>query len=523
MSYDVIVVGGGHHGLTSACYLARAGRRVLVLEREPWLGGMAYSQETVTEAPGFVMNPCAVDLLFTNLQPSIVDELHLESFGLQQISPEPWGAYLGPNGESIGLWRSLEKTVAEIKRFSRRDADKFAELCGLWCDFWWTAMPYLTDHPTRPRARTVGELAWRALRRRKSLAPVVRMLMSSPYQLIEELFESEEVKSLLAIYADGSEAPLREPGSGAVLGMIMLHIGWGIKRPVGGMQEFSNALAACLRSHGGEARTAAPVEQILVSGGRAHGVRLAGGEEIHAQQVVGALDPVTLMSGLVGAQHVSNELAAQLRTIRVNGWGVNNTKIDVALERRPDLLCKRPELWGSYMLIGPGMAYLDRAIATSMRGEIPVETPMWALMPSAADRSQVPPGSPGDTLYLFCTSVPHELSGGRSWQDHRQAFGDQAIDVLDRFAPGTKDAVIGHYVKSPDELRYMTHEGSYVIVDMSFNQMGPNRPTPLMAGYKTPIEGLWHTGGGAHPIGGVHGWAGRTTARTVERAIKRGS
>jgi phytoene dehydrogenase-like protein len=517
--YDVIVVGGGHQGLTCAAYLAKAGRRVLVLERERWLGGMAYSQETVPEAPGFVMNPCAVDLLFTNLPPSIVDELRLESFGLRQVSPEPWGAYLGPDGASIGLWRSLDKTLGEIRRYSVKDAAKYEQLCGMWCDFWHTASPYLMDHPTRPRARTVGELAWRALRRRKSLSPVIRMLMASPYQLIEELFESEEVKSLLAIYAAGSEAPLREPGSGAVLGMIMLHHGWGIKRPIGGMQNFTDALAGALRSFGGEARPDAAVESILIEGGAARGVRLASGEELRAHQVVGALDPVTLMTKLVDRNHISDDLAAELRTVRINGWGVNNTKVDVALAQRPDLLCKRPELWGSYMLIGPGIDYLDRAIAASMRGEIPTETPMWALMPSAADRSQVPPGSAGDTLYLFCTSVPHELSDGRDWADHRVAFGQQAIDTLDRFAPGTRDATIGAYVKSPNELNHMTERGSYVVVDMSFNQMGPYRPTPSMAGYRTTIDGLWHTGAGAHPIGGVHGWSGRTTARTVNRAL----
>jgi beta-carotene ketolase (CrtO type) len=519
--HDAIIIGGGHHGLTCGAYLARAGRQVLVLEREAWLGGMAYSQETVPEAPGFLMNPCAVDLLFTNLKPSIIDELHLESFGLRQISPDPWGAYLGPDGAAIGLWRSLERTVAEIRPYSRRDADRFAELCGLWCDFWRVAAPYLMDHPTRPRPRTVAELAWRAIQSRRSLARVVRMLMNSPHQLIEEMFVSEEVKSLLAVYAAGSEAPLREPGSGAVLGVIMLHIGWGIKRPVGGMAEFTAALAACLRHHGGEVRTAAPVSQILAAAdGSVHGVRLESGEELRARQVIGALDPVTLME-LVEPRLVPDTLADELRTIRINGWGVNNTKIDVALSRRPDLLCRRPELWGSYMLIGPGLDYVDRAIAASMRGEIPAEVPMWALMPSAGDRSQVPPGSEGDTMYLFCTSVPHELSGGRGWVDHREAFGRRAISTFDAFAPGTNDAVIGCYVKSPQELNHMTHRGSYVVVDMSLNQMGPFRPTPSLAGYRTPLANLWHTGAGAHPMGGVHGWAGRTTARTVELALRR--
>lgn len=517
--YDAVIVGGGHHGLTCATYLARAGKRVVVLEREPWLGGMTYSRETVAEAPGFTMNPCAVDLLFTNLKPSIIDELSLESFGLRQVSPEPWGAYLGPDGQSIGLWRSLDRTVEEIRRYSKKDAAKFAELCGLWCDFWYVAAPYMMDHPTRPRAKTVAELGWRVLRKRKSLAPVVRMLMASPHQVIESMFESDEVKALLAIYASGSEAPLREPGSGAVLGVIMLHIGWGIKRPLGGMAEFTKALAACLRFHGGETRTGAAVEEVLVRDGTATGVRLINGEALHARQVIGAVDPVTLMQKLVDPAFVPESVADEIRNIRINGWGINNVKIDVALSERPKLLCDRPELWGSYMLVADDKDYVDRALDGAMRGAIPPETPMWALMPSAADRSQVPPGSAGDTMYCFCTAVPQTFADGSDWEEHRAPFATQMVKKFDELAPGFADAVIGTWVKSPNELRHMTHEGSYVVVDMSLNQMGPNRPTPALAGYRTPIDGLWHTGAGAHPMGGVHGWAGRTTARTVLKKL----
>ncbi|MUL65927.1 hypothetical protein BOO86_15735 [Mycobacterium sp. CBMA 234] len=518
MTYDAIIIGGGHHGLTCAAYLAKAGKKVLVLERNAWLGGMTYSRETVTEATGFIMNPCAVDLLFTNFEPSIITELRLEQFGLRQATPEPWGSYLGPGGESIGLWRSLDRTVDELRKYSKRDAQKFAELCRLWCDFWYVAMPYMMDHPTRPRARTMAELAWRVLRKRKSLAPVGRMLMASPHQLIETMFESEEVKTLLAVYASGSEAPLREPGSGAVLGVIMMHIGWGIKRPIGGMSEFTKALAACLHFHGGQTRTGASVEEILVRDGEATGVRLAGGETLHARQVIGAVDPVSLMCQMVDSAHVAESVLDEVRNIRINGWGINNAKIDVALDHRPKLLCDRPELWGSYMLVADDRSYVDRALDTAMRGEMPGEIPMWALMPSAADRAQVPAGSAGDTMYLFCTAVPDRFADGTDWELHRPALATQAINAFDAVSPAFSDAVIGSWVKSPNEMRQMNYGGSYVVADMSMNQLGPNRPCPSLSGYRTPISGLWHTGAGAHPFGGVHGWAGRTTARQVLKA-----
>jgi beta-carotene ketolase (CrtO type) len=171
------------------------------------------------------------------------------------------------------------------------------------------------------------------------------------------------------------------------------------------------------------------------------------------------------------------------------------------------------------MLIGDSKDYVDRALDGAMHGAIPPETPMWALMPSAFDRSQVPPGSAGDTMYLFCTAVPQTFADGSEWANHREPFSAQAIRTVDEVAPGFADAVIGSWVKSPDELREMTHDGSYVVVDMSLNQMGPNRPAAALAGYRTPIPGLWHTGAGAHPMGGVHGWAGRTTARTVLKSL----
>lgn len=520
-TYDAIIVGGGHHGLTAATYLAREGKRVIVLESRPWLGGMTYSQETVPEAPGYVMNPCAVDLLFTNLEPSIVTELDLASHGLRQVAPDPWGSFLGTNGEAIGMWRSLDRTCAEISRYSRRDAETFRVMCGQWIDFWRIAAPYLMDHPTRPRAKTLGEMAWRAGKARKNLAPISRMLTASPYDTIMSSFESEAVRTMLATYASGSLAPLREAGSGAVLGVAMIHIGWGIQRPIGGMSAFVDSLVSALRSHGGETRTDAAVEEVLVSGGRTTGVRLVGGDVIHGRHVIGALDPVTLMNKLVDPGHVSDDLRREVDSIRISGWGINTVKLDVALSERPKLLSDRPDLWGSYMLVADDMAAIDRAQLGALNGVLPPETPMWAMMPSAADRTQVPPGSGGDTMYLFCTAVPHEFADGSDWSEHRPAITEQSLKAMDRVAPGFADTVIGSWAKSPAELGQQTHRGSFTTVDLSLSQLGPNRPSPSLSGYKTPIENLWHTGAGAHPMSGVHGWAGRTTARTVLKTMKK--
>jgi beta-carotene ketolase (CrtO type) len=520
MTYDVIVVGGGHNGLTCAAYLAKAGRSVLVVEANPYLGGMATTRETVAEAPGFLMNPCAVDTLLTNVPGGIIGELQLERHGLTQARPEPWGSYLHPDGASIGLWRSVDRTCAEIRRFSRRDAERFAEFVDVFTDFWWTVAPYLQDHPTRPRARTVGEVAWRAIRHRSSLKTAAKLLAGSPRQLIDEWFESDELKAMLAVYAAGSAAPLEEAGSAAFVGIMVLHFAWGITRPVGGMGAFTAALSSVVRAAGGEIRTASPVAEVLVSpDGDARGVRLVDGQELRARHVVGAVHPQILMDRLLDPQFVPQAVREELRAIRDLPHDVSQIKIDIALSERPKLACGRPELWGSYMLLGPDLEYTRRAISTSMTATVPDEIPMWLLMPSAVDRTQVPAGSSGDTLYLYAPAVPRTPLPG--WATERDAFTKRALDIVDVYAPGTSDAVIGHYVKDPDELSTQGVRGSITHVDMSMDQMGPWRPCRSMAGYRTPIDGLWHTGAGAFPAGGVHGWSGRTTARTVDKALRK--
>jgi beta-carotene ketolase (CrtO type) len=519
-AYDAIVIGGGHNGLTCAAYLAREGRRVIVLESREIIGGYCTTEETVAEAPGFKMNPCALDTALTSIPNSVIDDLRLSQYGLQLKYPDPWGAWVGTDGESIALWRDRQKTVQEIARFSRRDAEQFDRFCRIMRDLWWTAAPYLQDHPTRPRPKTVAELLWRAVRHRKSLAPAARLLLGSPEQILEEWFEREELKACLANFAVSTMSPIQEPASGLVLGMMVVMFEWGLTRPVGGSGAFTGALAEVVRQHGGDVRADAAVERVLVRDGVAHGVVLASGEELHGTHVIGAMDPTTLMTSLVEEEHVPRQTQDELRALRVLRWNISLIKGDVALSSRPELACGRPELWNGYLMMGDSMDYVRRGVSSCINGELPEEVPMWVAMPSAIDRTQVPPGSEGETLYVYAPAVPYELSGGRNWDDHKDAFHDHCLDIVDGYAPGTKDAVIGSYVKGPNELSQRNYRGNILHADMTTTQMGPWRPVPSMAGYKTPIDGLWHTAAGAHPMGALNGWSGRTTARTIDRALR---
>ena len=520
-TYDAIVVGGGHNGLTCAAYLARAGRKVVVLEARGIVGGFCTTEENIAEAPGFRMNVCAVDTALTNSPVSVIDELGLHKYGLRFIHPDPWAGFVNPDGASIAFWRDRDRTKQEIARFSRRDADSFERFCATMTDAWWAALPYFQDHPTRPSTKTMGQVLWRLARSRRSLRLAVRIFMNSPEQVIEEYFEREEVKAAFANLGAWSMLPLQEPGSAGVLAMMVAYFRWGVTRPIGGVGHFTEALATCVTDHGGVVSTNSEVEEIVVEDGAAKGVRLKNGRELHARHVIGAIDPKTLMQKLVDQAHVPHQVQAELRGLGVLRWNISVVKADVAISRTPALACGRPELLQGYLLLSPTMDYVKRAQVASMAGELPDEVPMAPMFPSIADPTQVPPGSDGATIYLYMPTVPLELSGGRDWSTVKDGYVKHAMAELDSYAPGVADAVIGTFVKSPKDLAMQSYRGNIIHTDMSIHQMGPWRPVPSMSGYTTQINRLWHTAAGAHPMGALNGWSGRTTARMVHRLMRR--
>lgn len=517
--HDTIVVGGGHNGLTCAAYLAKAGKHVLVLEARDVVGGLCWTMD-MPGAPGYKVNPCSLEFLLTGVEPSVDHELELHRYGLSWVYPKTLSTWLGPDGQHLTVWKDRAKTIEEIRKYSRRDAVKYEQLVDEITDTLFAVLPYLQGHPFRVRPAALRDMLLGAAKGRKNIARGARLMVSSLEGVLDEYFEREEVKIPLATYSLASFGPISEPGSGLHLTLLTGLHEWGVRHPVGGTGSFTQALASCVRSQGGTVRTNAKIGQILIENDQARGVVLEDGEVIRARNVVGAIDPTTLMTKLVDQQHVPLQTQEELRGIQNLRNNLYTLKIDAALDRRPvyshhDV----PDEAVSQPMICPSLDFMRRGTAKAMVGEFDHEIPLQLALPSFDDRSLVPEGSHGESFYCYAFNAPVELSDGRDWAIEAKAYVDNCLDLYEQYAPGFKDSIIDMHVTTPDdfETRYHVSKGNYEHADVVLSQMGPWRPIPSMAGYKTPVPNLYHSGSGAFPMSFISGWPGRNTANMLLR------
>ncbi len=527
--YDVIVVGGGHHGLTSAAFLAKSGKSVLVLEARDTVGGMCWTRE-MDNAPGFRVSPCALELLLLGASPSIVDQLELHKYGLKFVYPQILTTGLFPGGAYITFYKDRAKTEANLKHFSKRDALRYGELvdCITWALK--AAMPYLMGPATRPRPGAVWEILKILLKGRKGVANGARILMSSMEAVLDEYFESEEVKIALGNYSLANFGLMSDPGSAAYLTILTGAHEFGVRRPLGGSGQFPRSLAACIVAHGGDIKVNAMVDKIKVQNGRAVGVALQSGEEISAKQVIAATDPVILGTKLLNRSDLPDSTHSQLQALKTTIPPINVFKADVVLRELPkfsgfghddiDI-----ELLGALSMCQSFDSFNRSTRMCAMGDYEPGNIPMTNYIPSIVDRTLVPPGSRGETLYLYASNTPQELSDGRTWEQEADNFFKTCMEMFDIYAPGTSDLVEDVFLTPPTEFakRYNNYNGNYSHVGMaSPTQLGPWRPIPDFGSNKTPVDALWHAGTGSHPIPYLNGWAGRTVASEVLRAMKKG-
>ena len=520
--YDAIVVGGGHNGLVAAAYLVRAGRKTLVLERRPVLGGAAVTEEVY---PGFKFS--VFSYVVSLLRPEIIRDLDLPRHGLQILPLESTVTPL-ENGDYLASWSDPDETRRELCRHSPRDADAAVVFGRLMHHMAMAVKPIIGMVPPDPASLSPGDLAGllKLGGHIRSLGPerfhaLHKLMTMSSADYLDEWFEFDPLKATKSASGIiGTFLGPRSPGSAYVL--LHHYMGeidgafraWGFQK--GGTGAISGSIASAARAHGAELRTDAGVERVLVRGGRVTGVALSSGEEIAANLVISGLDPRLTFTRLVETKDLPGELVEGVRRYKFRG---SSGKVNLALSGLPNFTCmpgEGPHLRGA-MSISPSLEYLERAYDDAKHGEFSRNPYMDIVIPSMIDPQMAPPGK--HVMSIFVQYAPYALNGG--WNNaKREAFGDAVVKTLARYAPNIESLILYRQVLTPDDIERIVglSEGNIFQGELALQQLFFLRPVPEWAKYRTPIHGYWQCGAGTHPGGGIMGASGRLAALEILKA-----
>jgi phytoene dehydrogenase-like protein len=517
--YDAIVIGGGHNGLTTAAYLARAGRKVLVLERRDMLGGAAVSEEVY---PGFQFT--VASYVVSLLRPEIIRDLNLPAHGLEILPLESTLTPL-PDGDYLVRWADHDLTRRELYRHSPRDADAYDEFGKLMYHMAYAVKPVLSTVPPNPASFNPKQLLDLAkfLQHFRSLGDehftaLFKLMTMASADYLDEWFETEPLKATMSASGIiGTFLGPRSPGTAYVL--LHHYMGeidgvfraWGFQK--GGTGGVSLAIARAAESFGAEIRTGATVTHILTRNGRAVGVALDDGDELHANLVISGLDPRLTFRRLVDEKELPTDFLADIDRFKFKG---SSGKVNLALDGLPDFTCLPgvgPHLRGA-ISISPTVEYLERAYDDAKYGHFSRKPYLDVILPSMIDPHMAPPGK--HVMSIFVQYAPYAIEGG--WDDaKREAFGDTVIDTLAEYAPNLKSLILHRQVLTPWDMeqKFGLSEGNIFQGELSLSQLFFFRPSPKWANYRTPIRGLWQCGSGTHPGGGISGASGRLCALEI--------
>jgi phytoene dehydrogenase-like protein len=520
-TFDAIIVGGGHNGLVTAAYLARAGRKVVVLEARDLVGGCAVTEEIW---PGYRVSTASY--LASLMQEKVVRDLELARFGYVVDAKDPAFFSPFPDGRHFFMWQDRNRTLAEIAKFSARDAaaypkyeDHLERLAQV------VESLLLTTPPNFPPSGMGDYIEYLKLAGRfrglssSEIVGLVKIFTQSAAEFLDEWFESEQIKVTLATDGViGANGGPRSPGTAYILlhhcmGGVNGHRGlWGFVR--GGMGAVSNAIADSARSSGVIIRTNASVSKILVRDGRARGVVLADGEEVIARIVASNLDPRRTFLDSMDAADLPSEFLDGIRKFRSEGTSL---KMNLALNGLPEFKAY-PETPGpqhrATMHLCPSVEYIERAWDDAKYGR-PSQSPLIEMtIPTMYDPSLAPEGR--HIMGIFLQYAPYTLKDS-NWDRERTRYTERILDVIEEYCPNIRSITEHKQTLTPLDLerRFGITGGNIFHGEMALDQMFVLRPLAGWARYRTPVKGLYLCGSGAHPGGGVMGAPGHNAAREI--------